>query len=732
MPPRSVSRSTPLPGRPQLTVAEQRRLLKMRALDYTIQSLFKYGYRNKEDTSNLPANTMVVGSQNVLTNASELVGSRQGYVLDGPAGNQNNFGIDSKYDFAVRTGAVRNTRKWGTNLEVRYQNPSTSAVSWINILATLNSGNVCNFTPFWDQNTELKELCLFVNGDNKVYVWSGGVGSYASSTAGVAGTIATAVINATGSAYVVGDVLTLAGSVTAATLRVTGVSSGAVTSVAIINPGAGYSAGTGVVVTGGSGTGATFNTTVQTAGTLTVSGTLTTDQLNFYSAGANSALFNVLIDGTTYSYKAVSGQTFLGVFPDPSAAGIAVGDAVIQKPSNILGSAITGLVSATYNFDLISTLENQIWYGSFSRNDIYVSRTNSFTDVSFSTVRLPAQGAQIILDSAPVAFIPESSQMYASAGTNQWWLSNKNQQTIDVSNVAVSTETLFMQRIETTYSQGTQSQALTAHFKNTIIFVSNEVIINSLGVVPNIYTQPQFVNLSDPIKFDVDAYDFTGGAVDQQDYYIYVTVPKQGIIRLYNVQKNYWEAPQTIPVSSFYRVQTGNKTNLYGHSSLTNESYQLNVGYNDNGNPINMVAAFPYVALQGGSADMKKNFNKVYMEGYISSNTTLMMTINYDFGGFSGTYTTIVHGSDLSIIFNPITDGSLGQNSLGSQPIGSILNLANAPAIPKFRQVSTMPRVDFFDYQIVFSSNDVDQNWTLLRFGPAIAGSQSLPTSITK
>lgn len=732
MPPRGTNRNTPLPGRPQLTVAEQRRLIKMRAFDYTLQSLFKYGYRNKEDTSNLPANTMVIGSQNVLTNASELVGSRQGYVLDGPAGNQNNFGIDSKYDFAARTGAVRNLRKWGTNLEVRYQNPSTSAVSWINILATLNSGNVCNFTSFWDQNTELKEECLFVNGDNKVYVWSGGIGSYASSTAGVTGTVATVVINAGGSAYVVGDVLTLAGSVTAATLRVTGVTSGAVTSVAIINPGAGYSAGTGVVVTGGSGTGATFNITVQTAGTLTVAGTLTTDQLNFYSAGANASLFNLLIDGVTYNYKSVSGETFLGVFPDPSAAGISVGDAVIQKPSNILGSAITGLVSATYNFDLISTLENQIWYGSLSRNDIYVSRTNSFTDVSFSTVRLPAQGAQIILDSAPVAFIPESSQMYASAGTNQWWLSNKNQQTIDVSNVAVSTETLFMQRIETTYSQGTQSQALTAHFKNTIIFVSNEVIINSLGVVPNIYTQPQFVNLSDPIKFDVDAYDFTGGAVDQQDYYIYVTVPKQGIMRLYNVQKNYWEAPQTIPVSSFYRVQTVNKINLYGHSSLTNESYQLNVGYNDNGNPINMVAAFPYVALQGGSADMKKNFNKVYMEGYIASNTTLMMTINYDFGGFSGTYTTIVDGSDLSIIFNPITDGSLGQNSLGSQPIGSILNLANAPAIPKFRQVSTMPRVDFFDYQIVFSSNDVDQNWTLLRFGPAISGSQSLPTSITK
>lgn len=720
-----------MPGRPQLTVAEQRRLLRLRATDYALKSLFKYGYRNKEDPSNLPPNTMVVGSQNVLTNASELVGAREGYVLDGPAGTQNDYGIDSKYDFSVRTGTVRNLRKWGTNLEVRYANPVTGTVTWINILATLSASNVVNFTPFWDQNTELKQTCLFVNGDNKVYVWEGGIGSYASSTAAVTGTLATVAINNAGSSYVTGDVLTLAGG-SGGTIRVTSVSSGAITGVGIVTPGSGYSTASGASVTGGTGTGATFNTTVQAAGTLTVSGSLTTDQLNFYSNPANASLFSLLIDGVTYTYKSVSGETFLGVFPDPSIAGITVGDAVIQKPSNIVGANITGLLSSAYNFDLISTLENQIWYGSLTRNDIYVSKTNIFTDVSSSTVRLPAQGAQIILDSAPVAFIPESQQMYASAGTNQWWLSNKNQQTIEVVGVAVATEALFMQRIETTYSQGTQSQALTAHFKNTIIFVSNEVIINSLGLVPNIYTQPQFVNLSDPIKFDVDAYDFTGGAVDQQDYYIYVTVPKLGIIRMYNVQKNYWEAPQTIPISSFYRVITGTKTSLYGHSSLTNESYKLFTGYNDNGNPINMVAAFPYVATEGGSADMKKNFNRLYIEGYIASNTTLMVTINYDFGGFAGTYTTIVDGSDLTIIFNKITDGSLGQNSLGSQPIGSILNLANVPVIPKFRQVSTMPRVDFFDYQIVFSSNDVDQNWTILRFGPAIGGSQAVPTSITK
>lgn len=733
MPPKGVNRGTPMPGRPQLTVAEQRRLLRLRATDYSLQSIFKYGYRNKEDPSNLPANTLVIGSQNVVTNASEIVGSRQGYVLDGPEGTQNDFGIDSKFDFPARTGTVQNLRKWGTNLEMRYSNPVTGAISWINILATLNANKVANFTTFWDQNTELKELCLFVNGDNKVYVWSGGVGSFASATAPVAGTLSTLVIGASGSGYAAGDTLSIAGG-TGGTATVTAVISGQITTLVVNNPGSGYTAGSGVATTAltGSGTGATVTTTVQSAGTITLSGTLNTDQLGFLSAPSDQQLFNLLIDGATYNYKGVSGQTFLGVTPDPSAAGIAVGDAVIQKPSNIPGTNIIGLNSANYIFDLIATLENQVWYASLEQNAIYVSKTNKFQDVSFSSVRLPAEGALIVLDAPPVVLKSEGSQMYSSAGTDQWWLSSKNQQTIEVASAAVVTETLSMSRLKTTYNQGSQSQGLTAHFKNTLIYVSNEVIINSLGLVKDVFTEPQFVNMSDPIKFDVDAYDFTGGAIDQENYYIYVAIPKNGIVRMYNVQKNYWEAPQTIPVSSFYRVRTGFQVQLYGHSSLTNESYKLFTGYNDNGNPINMVAAFPYVATQGGSADMKKNFNRLYVEGYIASNTILMVTINYDFGGFSGTYTTTIDGSDASVIFNKITDGSLGQNPLGSQPIGSILNIPNAPAIPKFRQVSTMPRVDFFDYQIVFSSNDVDQNWTLLRFGPAIGGSQSLPITITK
>lgn len=651
---KKITRKTPIPGRSELTVAEQGRLLSTRAQRYSLQNVFKYGYRNKEDLSNLPANTLVVGSQNVLTNAAELVGVRQGYQLDGDGGNQNDYGVDSSYDFETRFGSILNLRKWGTTLELRYMNPDTQTVSWVNILSTLTAANTVNFAPFWDQNTELKRFCLFVNGTNFVYEWSGGVGSVASAT----------------------------------------------------------------------------------VATITLQGPLTTGQLGFYDNAANSGKFIITANGVDYTYTAVSGNTFTGVTPSP--ASLTSGTAVIQKVSSITGAGITtngsGNMGTSVLFNLISTLKNQVWYGLTGQNAVSVSQTNNYKDVSYSTpARLPAQGALIVLDAVPVGFSPQASQMYIAAGTNQWWVSLENDVTIDVAGVATPTQTLSAQRLKSALNQSAQSQALITRFKNSLVFVSNEPIINALGQVQNINADPQVVNLSDPIKFDIDAYDFTGGCAFYDNYYIYVTVPVNGVVRMYNVQKNYWEAPQTIPISRFYHVLNDqNQTELFGHSSSTNESYQLFTGYNDNGNPINAVAAFPYVCTQGGSADMLKNFNSIYTEGYISPNTELLLEVNYDFGGSTGTYSVFIDGTESNILFGRVTDGSLGRNTLGAQPIGTILNLPFSPPMPKFRSINTMPRKDCFEYQIVYSSNDVDNQWTLLRFGPRIEGSQALPITITE
>lgn len=727
-------------SKPNLSFSQMSRLGKAKSKEYTIQSIFKYGYRNKEDISNLPPETLVVGSQNVLTNAAEIVGIRQGYTLDGPAGTQNSYGIDSSYDFEARTGQTENLRKWGPNLEVRYVNPVTQAVSWINIANSLDPTKPCNFTNFWDQNTEVKMLCLFVNGGNNIYNWSGGIASFASATAATTGLIsslATAPANG-GTNYAQGDILFL-GSGTGGQAIVSGTNGhGVITSVLLQNPGSLYSPGvvttTSSSLTGGSGATLTINTVV-TGSTITISGTQTVDQLGFFTASADSSIFSLVINGTNYTYTNAYGNTFYGVTPDPSSAGISVGDAIIQNVHALQASSITGLPS-NFTFDLISTLANQIWYGSLSSTQVYVSKTNNFLDTTFSNPRLPAEGALITLDAPAVGFSPQASNMYISAGRDQWWLSQTNQQTVTQTaggiTIPVATETLYAARLKTARNQGSQSNALIARFKNSLVYVSNEQIINALGLVKDIYSDPQVTNLSDPIKYDVDAYDFTGGQSIYDNYFIYVTVPKEGILRMYNVQKQYWEAPQTIPVARLYHTSTTTGNVIYGHSSLTNESYQLFTGYNDNGNPINSVIAFPYVSSVGGAPWEKKSFNKIFTEGYISSNTTLTLTINYNFGGFSGSYTTDISGADPAIIFNKITDGSIGRNSLGTEPVGSILNIPNQSANPKFRVINTMPRVDCYEYQIVYSTDDVDFQYAILRTGPAVSSSSNLPTEITE
>lgn len=72
----------------------------------------------------------------------------------------------------------------------------------------------------------------------------------------------TAVIAAAGSGYTANDILTIAGGTGGTVRALTVGASGEVTSIAIANPGTGYSAATGAATTGGTGTGCTITTTI--------------------------------------------------------------------------------------------------------------------------------------------------------------------------------------------------------------------------------------------------------------------------------------------------------------------------------------------------------------------------------------------------------------------------------------------------------------------------------------
>lgn len=450
--------------------------------------------------------------------------------------------------------------------------------------------------------------------------------------------------------------------------------------------------------------------------TITLSGSQTWSQAGFYVSTTNRS---VSINGNTYKYSGgETTNTITNVFPQPT--GETNGSVVHQLPITIQNSAMTTIPSGFRN-DLIQTLGNQVYVGSILSNTVWISKINTYTDYSQSSPRLPGDGYTASFDGIVNALYPQETTMYVSWGISGWTTVDFTL-SADLVHQSVTFTPLKVAPLQTALSQG-----LLTNIGNDLIFVTDEPTLSSLGRVAASLDTPQITNISDPIKNDMDAYTatgFTDGSIAYTKYYIYVSLPPLGIVRKYNIVQGWWDPPLNLPVARFSIINGL----PYGHSYLTDESYQLETGNNDNGNPIHSIAAFSYENF--GDRVEKKVFNEWYVEGYIAPNTTLSAVVKFELGGFGGIQTFQVIGtgqyfspitglaSNAETIFQTIADASIGRNPIGLNPIGSVTDsLLN---LPKFRVIFTLQPNSFFEYQPYFETNDIDYQWALLGFGNRI------------
>lgn len=711
--------------------AQAHKLIAARAKEFSIVSSFKLGYRNREDVTNLPPGVLIVGSQNVLTNVSERVQIRQGYALDGAISNVSSP-VSSSFDWLTRGNGEVHLRAGGLTsagndgaLQYRYVD-ADGDVSWNDLLTGLTIVDY-NFTTFWDTTESLREV-LFVNGTSNIFVWNG-ITALLASVDNIAGHIV--VLDATptdgGTGYTVGDTLTISGGTGGTATVATVDGSGVILTAALLTVGSGYTAGSGNATTGGTGTGATLDITTVVTGQITIQGTTTVLDTGFYSASK----LNLVINGNTYAYTNIFGTSFLGISPD--ATGEAVNSIIINAVATIPFSSMTG-ITATFDANLISVLNNQIFLGSLTSPVMWLSNVNDYTDYSSSTPRQPGEGGTLILDqnlvafnvqgNAPTSITTSVPTMYMSAGTDIWYTVTFTAFT----NIDGTTgETLGALVIKTGRRQGAQSQAMVSSMKNNSIAVSFEPTIDSIGVMENYLTQIQTVNLSDPIKLDVDSYDFTDGSIFYFQYNIYVAVPKEGLVLVYSLVTNSWEAPQTLPISRFYIVNGA----LYGHSYNTFESYQLFTGYADRAYP--GFTGFPIAAVwkfcydNYGSRFSYKSATAAYIEGYINANTTLTCQIIYELDGCQTTRNFTLNGSDSQFVCVASPEGSLGQESLGKIKLGGDKTPSINGLPPKFHWFPTFNNKDFFESTFQFSVLGTNERCELLAFGLNATGSTQIP-----
>jgi hypothetical protein len=469
-----------------------------------------------------------------------------------------------------------------------------------------------------------------------------------------------------------------------------------------------------------------------TATTVTKQGTNTWEQEGFSATGS------IVINGVTATYTGGNGTTTLtGVSVDFSAS--AVGSIVHQEVVTTTLASMTA-INATLTPSVIGCgRNNQVYVGSSTSNNLYISKVNNYKDYSFTKpVRVVGEGYLMPLDAPPTKFIPQENRegtlsydMWISEGTDRWAVVRSTL------SADLTKETLEHIRLKVSPLQGAMSERLAIKMKNHIVFVAKDKTVNALGYVSYQYV-PVIQDISYPIIDDQNSYDLTNGSLFYYKNYIYEAVPKSNLIRIYNMtnqtqeqfsnynpveqvnasQPWFWEAPVMYPISGFYVAPDGL---LYGHGFNTSESYKLFTGGSFNGQQIEALAAFGYD--DKGDRTTTKLSDECWVEGYIKQNTNLACTIVGDLGSFQSTQTNTVNGNDAGIVSFGTGGHALGKNNLGTSPLGGATTLlSDLPAW--FHVVLTYGPTPFYIEQLQFYTKGVDLDWQLLA-----VGTNALPTA---
>ncbi len=142
------------------------------------------GYTNRLEITNTPDPSFIVeGSQNVIVDWMNTIGSRKGYELYGAAGATG--GITGEFKWRTNRGQFYNFRKNGTAIEVK--RTVDDVVSWFPLVYQDGTTylpvetQLGTFASVFNDTRKIDEL-LFAGGNARFFSWSGALGVVASAT----------------------------------------------------------------------------------------------------------------------------------------------------------------------------------------------------------------------------------------------------------------------------------------------------------------------------------------------------------------------------------------------------------------------------------------------------------------------------------------------------------------------------------------------------------------------
>lgn len=424
------------------------------------------------------------------------------------------------------------------------------------------------------------------------------------------------------------------------------------------------------------------------------------------------------IDGIEYTYTGGEGtNTLTGVSPSPLLGGHDSIATAFQSVTVFAGKP--GVDAELFSNDILVTLYNQVWIASTKNSAVYIADQTDFTSFALQTAANRSIGDPqvLFLDGNVKALVPDDEKMNISAGTGFWYTATE-QLSADQSEAVVDVRLL-----KTGAQQAALSNDLTFKLKNAIAFVSEGRTLDQLGSVENFNTR-QNLPISDPIKYDFDRYDFENGQGIFWKNKMYVALPNESRLLIYDIETSFWEAPWIVPARSLSIIGG----DLYMHSNTNMASYKLYSGKSDDGKAIITKAIFSYI--NNGDRVNLKQFSEKYTEGFITSNTEMYRTDRIEWRGVDGASTINVNGNNQGILLYSFDANPLGSNPLGDEPLGTSND--EQPEKARFRSINSNPPQSYRELQVEFGSNQVGGYWEVNAFGNNTINSSKNNSSITK
>lgn len=257
--------------------------------------------------------------------------------------------------------------------------------------------------------------------------------------------------------------------------------------------------------------------------------------------------------------------------------------------------------------------------------------------------------------------------------------------------------------------------------QNLTFFITPDNQILSLGRIESIDT-PQLTPISDVIKPTVDEMVFnttTTGIVFRDKAYFSVRsssdVATNDTVLVWNLREGFWDSPIIgFNASDFTVYNDGVSEELYFSSDSAPNVFKVTR------TPLDYIfgvtANWRTPQITFGIPTIQKEIDAIYVEGYISSNTTLKVSLLLDENGYTQTYTTDILGTEEDYIYSADSYNLLGLSPFGTERFGSNPDFSGTK---KFRVYlnKDFKRIPFYNAQIELASDGENQQWEVTAIG---------------